>query len=51
MNNGNSKAPLIPPSKPGSRPRSVDVRAVINALFYVLVREQNHSVPKKPHEG
>ena len=29
-------APLIPPSKPGGRPRRVDVRAVINALFYVL---------------
>jgi putative transposase len=27
-------APLIPPAKPGGRPRSVDVRAIINAIFY-----------------
>lgn len=29
--------PLIPPAKPGGRPRSVDMRAVLNAIFYVLV--------------
>lgn len=28
---------LIPEAKPGGRPRSVDMRAVINAIFYVLV--------------
>jgi putative transposase len=28
--------PLIPPAKPGGRPRSVDVREIINALRYVL---------------
>jgi putative transposase len=27
--------PLIPPAKPGGRPRSVDIREVINAIFYV----------------
>src|SRR4029079_12151136 len=29
-------APLIPPSKRGGRPRSVNVREVLNAVFYVL---------------
>jgi putative transposase len=28
---------LLPPAKPGGRPRSLDMRAVINALFYVAV--------------
>lgn len=28
--------PLIPPAKPGGRPRSVDVRRIVNGLFYVL---------------
>jgi putative transposase len=28
-------APLIPPVKPGGRPRGVDVRDVINAILYV----------------
>jgi transposase len=27
--------PLIPPAKPGGRPRTVDMRAVLNALLYV----------------
>jgi len=27
--------PLIPPAKPGGRPRTVDLRAVLNALLYV----------------
>lgn len=27
--------PLVPPPKTGGRPRSVDVREVINAVFYV----------------
>lgn len=26
---------LIPPSKPGGRPRSVNMRAILNALFYL----------------
>jgi len=26
--------PLIPPAKPGGRPRTVDMREVVNALFY-----------------
>ncbi len=26
-------APLIPPAKPGGRKRTVDVRAVVNAIF------------------
>ena len=29
-------APLIPPAKRGGRPREVDVREVLNAMFYVL---------------
>ena len=28
-------APLIPPVKPGGRPRAVDVREVVNAILYV----------------
>jgi putative transposase len=27
-------APLIPPAKPGGHPRRVDMRQVLNALFY-----------------
>ncbi len=29
-------APLIPPAKPGGRPRTTDMREVLNAIFYVL---------------
>lgn len=29
-------SPLIPPPKPGGRPRSVDIREVLNAIFYLL---------------
>ena len=29
-------APLVPPAKPGGRPRSADVREVVNAILYVL---------------
>ena len=29
-------APLIPPAKPGGRPRTVDMREVINGILYVL---------------
>ncbi len=28
--------PLIPPAQPGGRPRSVDVREIVNAIFYLL---------------
>ena len=28
--------PLLPPPKPGGRPRSVDLREVVNGLLYVL---------------
>ncbi len=28
--------PLIPLAKPGGRPRSVDMREVVNAIFYIL---------------
>ena len=27
---------LIPPAKPGGRPRTVDIRAIMNAIFYVV---------------
>lgn len=26
----------IPPARPGGRPRRVDIRAVVNAIFYLL---------------
>jgi transposase len=29
-------APLIPAAKPGGRPRSVEMRRIVNGLFYVL---------------
>ncbi len=29
-------APLLPPPKPGGRPRSTDVRQVVDAILYVL---------------
>ena len=28
--------PLLPPAKPGGRPRSADLREVVNAILYVL---------------
>jgi putative transposase len=28
--------PLIPPAKPGGRPRATDMRAAMNAIFYLL---------------
>lgn len=28
--------PLIPPAKPGGRPRSVDMREILNAILYVV---------------
>ena len=28
-------APLIPPPKPGGRPRRLDMRQVVNAIFYI----------------
>ena len=28
--------PLIPPARPGGRPRSSDAREALNAIFYVL---------------
>jgi putative transposase len=29
-------APLIPPAKPGGRPRETDMRSAMNAIFYLL---------------
>ena len=29
-------APLLPPAKPGGRPRRVDLRRILNGLFYLL---------------
>src|ERR671923_664178 len=29
-------APLLPPAKPGGRPRSVDLREIVNAILYQL---------------
>src|SRR5260370_39221496 len=28
--------PLIPPAKPGGRPRSVNMRQILNGIFYML---------------
>ncbi len=28
--------PLIPPAKPGGRPRAADMREIMNSIFYVL---------------
>ncbi len=28
--------PLIPPAKPGGRPRKYDMREIVNAIFYLL---------------
>jgi putative transposase len=28
--------PLIPSAKPGGRPRSVDMRQILNGIFYLL---------------
>lgn len=40
-------APLIPPAKRGGRPRDVNVREVLNAIFYVLSTGcQWHALPK-----
>ena len=30
--------PLIPPAKPGGRPREVDMWAVLNGILYVVVQ-------------
>jgi putative transposase len=29
-------APLLPAAKPGGRPRSVDLRQILNGIFYLL---------------
>ncbi len=44
-------APLLPAAKPGGRPRSVDLREVCNAIFYVTRggchwRMLPHDLPK-----
>ncbi len=36
IENGPSLPPLIPPAKPGGCPRSVDMRQILNGIFYVL---------------
>jgi putative transposase len=43
--------PLIPAAKPGGRPRSLDMREVLNAIFYLLAngikwRAMLHDPPK-----
>ena len=39
--------PMIPPAKRGGRPRTVDVREVLNGIFYVLSTGcQWHALPK-----
>jgi len=29
-------SPMIPPSRPGGRPRRINVRYTLNAIFYLL---------------
>ena len=46
-------APLIPPAKPGGRPREVDMREIINGILYILRtgaawRHLPHDLP--PHQ-
>ncbi len=46
-------APLIPPSKAGGRPRTVNIREIINAIFYILSsggawRLMPHDLPPWP---
>ena len=43
--------PLIPAAKPGGRPRNLDMREVLNAIFYLLAngikwRAMPHDLPK-----
>ena len=33
--------PLIPKARAGGRPRSVDMREIVNAIFYVLIPIQS----------
>jgi transposase len=40
-------APLIPPARRGGRRRSVDVREVLNAIFYVLATGCQWQAPPK----
>lgn len=40
--------PLIPPAKTGGRPRTVDIREIINAILYV--QSNNCSWRLLPHE-
>jgi transposase len=28
--------PMVPPAKPGGRKRTIDVREILNGIFYVL---------------
>ena len=53
-------APLIPPGRRGGRKRSVDVREVLNAIFYVLAtgcqwqalpKDLGHALSEERHEG
>ena len=41
-------APLILPAKRGGRPRTVNVREVLNAVFYVLWTGRQKALPKDP---
>jgi putative transposase len=45
------RAPLIPAAKPGGRPHTLEMREVLNAIFYLLAngikwRAMPHDLPK-----
>src|SRR6266446_3124224 len=42
-------APMLPAARPGGRPRKINIRAVLNAIFYLLrtVFSAKFSLPRK----
>ena len=47
-------APLIPPAKPGGRPRTTDMRRMLDGLFYLVrtgCRWRHLPPPRRSHPG
>ena len=38
-------APVLPAARQGGRPRTIDLRAVLNAIFYPFVKDIRGRVP------